>query len=171
MDWTADKADVARNHLKRMWSLVGPTETQNASEHLPQEFVDALANDLDTHTALQLLIKWTKEGRADDVTAAAHLLGFLCVSEAYDALFDEDWLAEETVEAIEEAIFQWHLARQQRDFSRADKMRGQLLALGIRPVSQEDENSNWVFSNPDFMSDNDNARIIDGIEKMRGEAG
>jgi len=166
MDWTAEKAQVARNHLRRWWSLVGPIETQDSDDRVPQELLDCLANDLDTHSAIQLLHRYAKEMRIDELRAGAHVLGFLDNKSSYDELVENDWLAEETAQLIETSIFEWHELRQRRDFKQADEVRDKLLQLGIRPISKKDEASTWVFANPDRSADTDNKRLLDGLNSI-----
>jgi cysteinyl-tRNA synthetase len=166
MDWTAEKAQVARNHLRRWWSLVGTTESQDSDDSIPQELLDCLANDLDTHSAIQALHRYAKEKRIDELRAGAHLLGLLDNDDSYDALVEDDWLAEETIYQIETCISEWHDLRQTRDFKQADEVRDKLLLLGIRPVSHKDEAPTWVFSNPDHSSDMNNKRLIDGLNSI-----
>ena len=166
MDWTEEKAQIARNHLKRLWSLAGSLEVQKASLSPPEEVIHALANDLDTHSALQHVLRLAREGKVEEMTAAAHLLGFLKSNISYDQLFNDDWLAHETREQIEEAIYQWHMSRTSRDFHKADMIRDALLELGIQPQVGKDDEVSWSFKNPDYLGDSDNERIVAAIVSL-----
>ncbi len=81
MDWTAKKAAEAEKKLRKIaqflaadpqskpWELVGSTRP-------PQEFINALANDLNTSLALTLIGKYLKEMREADLVSSLQLLGF-----------------------------------------------------------------------------------------------
>ncbi|MEC8195554.1 MAG: cysteine--tRNA ligase, partial [Pseudomonadota bacterium] len=81
MDWTAKKAAEAEKKLRKIaqflaadpqskpWEMVGSTRP-------PQEFIDALANDLNTSLALTLIGKYLKEMREADLVSSLQLLGF-----------------------------------------------------------------------------------------------
>lgn len=166
MDWTEEKAQIARNMLKRLWQMAGPVEAQIVAPQAPAEIVVALSNDLDTHSALQHLHRLAREGRVEEMTAGAHLMGFLTSNASYDQLFNEEWLAHETREKIEDAIYQWHVARTDRDFKKADLIRDTLLELGIQPQAGVGEVGTWSFRNPDHLGDQDNNRIVATIDNV-----
>ena len=82
MDWTEKKrqeaektlikiaAFLARDPLTKAWvSTSGPIKP-------PNEFVDALSNDLNTSLALTLLVKYLKDEREIDLIGALELIGF-----------------------------------------------------------------------------------------------
>ena len=166
MDWTEEKVEIARNHLKRLWSLVGQVEFQDLSAAPPNELVSALANDLDTHGAIQVLLKLAKQGKKAEVTSGAHLLGLLNDSRNDDRLLAEDWLAQETNEIIQDVIDEWFMARNGNDYQKADRIKDELLKLGIQPVDDPNSNETWVFPDPDSKSDKDNLVIVNGITKI-----
>ncbi|OOY28518.1 cysteine--tRNA ligase [Thioclava sp. L04-15] len=81
MDWTAEKARQAEKTLRRIAEFLGADpltkpwiDTRYAKP--PQEFVDALANDLNTALALSLVHKYLKEQDEFKLVAALRLLGF-----------------------------------------------------------------------------------------------
>lgn len=169
MDWTAEKAEIARNQLKRLWSLAGPSESQVSADTMPSEVVDALENDLDTHSALQAVLRLAKEGRIEEMTSGAHLLGLLQHNENYDTLFRADWVAQDSLDAIWDAVYEWHNARLSKDYERSDFIRDGLTEIGVTPALDENENADWEFKDPDFMSDADNLKIVQKVKSMLGE--
>jgi cysteinyl-tRNA synthetase len=63
---------ASRKALRKLFLAMEPTR-----EHPTQEFLDILANDLDTPGAFALLHRYRKEGRGPAVFAGLKLLGFL----------------------------------------------------------------------------------------------
>ncbi|PFG63244.1 cysteinyl-tRNA synthetase [Thioclava sp. ES.031] len=81
MDWTAEKARQAERTLRRIAEFLAEEpltkrwgEIRNAKP--PQEFIDALANDLNTSLALSLVRKYLKERDEFKLVGALLLLGF-----------------------------------------------------------------------------------------------
>ncbi|WP_417807146.1 cysteine--tRNA ligase [Thioclava sp.] len=81
MDWTAEKAKQAEKTLRRIAEFLGadPSAKPWVSRQFarpPQEFVDALASDLNTSVALSLVRKYLKEQDEFKLVGALRLLGF-----------------------------------------------------------------------------------------------
>ena len=80
MDWTDKKAKEAEATLRKIAEFLGADpqtkEWVLLGEEAPQEFVDALANDLNTSQALTLIRKYLKERREVELDSALRLLGF-----------------------------------------------------------------------------------------------
>jgi cysteinyl-tRNA synthetase len=81
MDWTEKKAKEAEKFLRKIAEFVGAdpiTETWSLGPQfiVPQELVDALANDLNTSLALTLVRKYLKEGKKAELRGSLWLLGF-----------------------------------------------------------------------------------------------
>lgn len=82
MDWTAEKAEQAKKTLVKIAAFLGrdpltkPMVDTGGNVPTPQEFVDALSNDLNTSLALTLVVKYLKEERERDLVSALRLLGF-----------------------------------------------------------------------------------------------
>ncbi len=81
MDWTKEKADQATRTLRKIAAFLGSdalskewVELQDAQP--PQEFVDALANDLNTSQALTFVGKYLKDLEEFKLVGALKLLGF-----------------------------------------------------------------------------------------------
>ena len=160
MDWTRKKADTAKNHLVRMWQKVGPVETQVASKSIPIEFMNSLANDLDTHGAIQVLFKLEKEGRIEELTASGHILGLFGSNETYEQLMAEPTISDDVRDAMIEVIWHWAELRNASDYIAADKLRDKLLTFGIQPQWAKEGESNWIIRNPDVFSDIENSELL-----------
>ncbi|MCW1932721.1 cysteine--tRNA ligase [Pararhodobacter zhoushanensis] len=81
MDWTEKKRDEAEAMLRKIAQFLAMDPMQKPwmdrqGAHPPKEFVDALANDLNTSLALTLLSKYLKDQNEGALTAALKLLGF-----------------------------------------------------------------------------------------------
>jgi cysteinyl-tRNA synthetase len=81
MDWTAEKAREAEKMLRKIAAFLGAdplskpwVETRFAKA--PEEFVDALANDLNTSQALTLIGEYLKNMEENKLVGALSLLGF-----------------------------------------------------------------------------------------------
>ncbi len=119
-----------------------------------QEFLDALCDDLNTPKAISILNEQaTKAHKTEDrklasmVKASAKVLGFLNVS-------TEEWFrgGEDSV-GIERLIEKRRLAKQNRDFAAADKIRAELLAQDVELEDATDGSTTWRNKRPvDMLS-------------------
>jgi cysteinyl-tRNA synthetase len=81
MDWTEKKAEEAEKILTKVAQLFGrdPLQKSWSSRRTikpPREFVDALANDLNTSLALTLIKRYLKNEQEPELAASLQLLGF-----------------------------------------------------------------------------------------------
>jgi len=81
MDWTAEKARQAEATLRKMAEFLGSDPltrpwVDRRYAKPPEEFVEALANDLNTSLALTLLGKYLKNREEMNLVGALRLLGF-----------------------------------------------------------------------------------------------
>ncbi|MBU2890409.1 cysteine--tRNA ligase [Celeribacter halophilus] len=82
MDWTEKKRQEAEKTLVKIAAflardpLTKPWVLTSGLIQPPDEFVDALSNDLNTSLALTLVVKYLKEERERDLIGALGLLGF-----------------------------------------------------------------------------------------------
>jgi cysteinyl-tRNA synthetase len=81
MDWTAEKARQAETVLRKISEFLGEDTLSNgwiATRYAkaPQEVVDALANDLNTSSALTLLATYLKNRQEVQLVGTLRLLGF-----------------------------------------------------------------------------------------------
>jgi cysteinyl-tRNA synthetase len=81
MDWTAEKARQAETVLRKIAEFLGEDTLSNGwidtrYAKAPQEVVDALANDLNTSSALTLLATYLKNRQEFQLVGTLRLLGF-----------------------------------------------------------------------------------------------
>jgi cysteinyl-tRNA synthetase len=131
MDWTEKKRLEAEKVLRRIAQILaedGPAE-------VPSEFVDALANDLNTSLALTLVNKYLKSKEAAKLRGALSLLGFdpaglvegFAGPEAAGDEADDPVIGAlaSKLQALRDA------AMQSKDFSAVDAMKTDLVAAGL----------------------------------------
>ena len=162
MDWTAEKAQIARNHLRRFHQYAGPPNLYVDEGEVAQEVVEALTNDLDTHSALAVLFKLEKERRFEDLVKSAKFLGFLSSQDDYEALALGPSLSSEVEGKVFALVGRWVAARSEKDFGLADGIRDGLMVLGIKPTGVD----KWEFSNPDYVSDLDNETMLEKLREL-----
>ena len=73
MDWTAEKAENARQTLSAFYYQ---TDGVEPADRVPDEFVEALSNDLNTSLAIALLHDYSKNDRIAELKASMLLIGF-----------------------------------------------------------------------------------------------
>ena len=170
MDWTAEKAQVARNHLRRFYQYAVPPSLDENTLAVPSEIIDCLSNDLDTHGALQVLFKLEKQGRFDDLVAGAKFLGFLASEGDYNRLTQGPSVSDDVRDKLETLVYSWATHRENRNFEVADKIRDGLMRLGVQPTHVDENGSHWKYTNPDFGSDLDNQDLLAALAKLEGVA-
>ena len=144
VDWSTDTLDQAARTLDRLYGALRDLQDVEVGEpcddDLPEEFVAALEDDLDTRQALAVLHELRRAARrgdsADDratikkkLVACAGMLGI-------GQQDPNDWLLErfgqvEDVEEIERLVAERDEARHTRDFAKADRIRDALVERGI----------------------------------------
>ncbi|MBA2780681.1 cysteine--tRNA ligase [Billgrantia kenyensis] len=159
LDWNAERLDSARRTLRRAYVALAKVEALEAESAEPDPAVlEALESDLNVSVALSRLQQLVaeleraeREGeRAEQaelkgrLLASAELLGLLQhpPSLALQALADEVRPAALPVARIEALIDERNRAREQRDFARADALRGELEALGVT-IRDTPQGTDW----------------------------
>ncbi|MFO1148916.1 MAG: cysteine--tRNA ligase [Alsobacter sp.] len=140
IDWTVDSLLEARGALLRFRNAV--RGAQEGDGEVPASVLDALADDLNTPAALAELHRLTREANAAagaggpnaaarQLRAALALLGFdPLLAGAEDA---EDALRPSVDSARVEALVSARLeARRQKNWSESDRIRDELLAMGVQ---------------------------------------
>jgi cysteinyl-tRNA synthetase len=141
LDWTEERlreAEAIHGRLYRALAIGGfDLETESSATNKAIEpIVDSLADDLNTHEALNSLralgdavYKTTDETERRELKGALRRGGDLLGILAREDL--EDWLNPILDPAVERRIQARADARQRRDFAEADRIRGELAAEGV----------------------------------------
>jgi cysteinyl-tRNA synthetase len=116
-----------------------------ASHRFHRRFVDALDDDLDLPTALAVAREMLKADLPEDerrwlLLDADAVLG-LDLHRVWEAAPESPPPALSAVEAA--LLAERSAARRSRDFRRADALRAELLALGIKVTDQPDGSTTW----------------------------
>jgi len=126
VDFSDENAVEQKRRLDRWYRL---TEGVVASENIPETVIEALADDLNSPKAIAALDALATEETAADLKAGANFMGLLNQS-------TEEWFrgdAPDGVSAaeIEAMIEERNQARENKDFAASDRIRGELMAMGI----------------------------------------
>ena len=126
MDWTAEKAREAENELGRFFAM---TSGAIASD-VPNEFLCAIADDLNTHEAITVIRRLYRAGEKAQLKACLIFLGLDLGNMAYwpEAPALEIKLLDLFSEQLEEAR---RKAMKNNDFSEVDRLRAMLIDAGV----------------------------------------
>src|ERR1043166_2682734 len=137
LDFSPESLQQAKGALDSWYgALRNHAGASPAGAHIPQEFLAALEDDLNTPTAIALLHEYAgrlnkdKSGEARGaLLSAAHLAGFL-------TQYPEKWFQGGGAGGMEDAEIETQIAarnaaRKNKDFKEADRIRDALLAKGI----------------------------------------
>ncbi|MDR3499262.1 MAG: cysteine--tRNA ligase [Parvibaculum sp.] len=144
LDWTAEGLAQARRMLDRLYGALralGDVEAAAANDAMPDDFMDALLDDLNTPKALAVLFDLARQANiATDRDEKARLKAALLGSGALIGLLQQDpeaWFAgagmAPHIDAgeIEGLIAARNAARKAKDFKEADRIRDELAGRGI----------------------------------------
>ena len=143
LDYSDGAVSEAKQALDRLYRAAGDAEV---SDDLPEAFLNALQDDLNTPIALSILHELAKSANKGDAAAAsalkgcAQMLGLLNHSQA-DWLQSADDIAGLSEADIEAAIAARQQARLDRDFAKADAIRDELAKKGIQLLDSADGTS------------------------------
>jgi len=125
MDWTAEKARQAKDTLDHFLSLTVGQELGAPSE----EFVAALADDLNTPKAISILRRLAKEKNGPVLRGSLELLGFDLTT------LGSGWTQPEKYEVLDQLADRLAAVRaaamESKDFSEVDRMKAALVEAGV----------------------------------------
>ena len=136
LDWTAESLDEAH---KALWDWYGTIETVTPSPEVPVEALDALGDDLNTPEMIAEFHKLFRESRFPELRSALNLVGFSGKREniarlapgAGSAPIGTDASGTGSAAKIENLIASRLAARKSKNWAEADRIRGELSAMGI----------------------------------------
>ena len=146
LDWSAQRLTAARQALTRFYASLAKVEHVSAlADTTPDaQVLEALRNDLNVPGALTRLhaLRTELDEAATDTARAqaksrllvsAAVLGLLqqAPSMAMEALAPSDWAWTVNANRVRELLDERQLARERRDFARADALRGELETAGF----------------------------------------
>jgi cysteinyl-tRNA synthetase len=123
IDWTVRALEEAKANLED-WGRVAAL----SSDTPPVELLDALSDDLNTAEVIALLHKWRKAGDAQALGAALTFLGLSIWKDEAPSL------APDAAALLDARL----AARKAKDFRESDRLRDELLAMGIRVKDGKD---------------------------------
>ncbi len=130
-DWTDARVRECTLLVKEMYDGI---EGRDVSGPAPEAFVAALCDDLNTHQALQILLARIKDRQFEGVGEAGKMLGLLQNADAfYDALETARQAREDAIDRtlVEALIDQRIAARDTKNWAESDRIRDELVAMGI----------------------------------------
>ena len=136
MDWTEKKREEAEKTLRKWWALTAKLDVFEAS--VSDQFLAALADDLNTPAAIAELHRLAKSG---DIEALESGLKFLGLEEDPDLGATASFgfgASTEVSEAANAVVDKWMELRSMRDFEAADDLKKRADSLGVAlEVSKE----------------------------------
>jgi len=133
LDWTFVGLDEAH---KTLWEWYGDVEGAEPAPDVPGPVLDALSDDLNTPKVIAELHKLHSAGHFEALRAALGLLGFSGERAKIERV-RQDGAGSETgagtadADAVDALIAARSAARKAKDFAEADRIRGELEAMGI----------------------------------------
>ncbi|MGA2127951.1 MAG: cysteine--tRNA ligase, partial [Xanthobacteraceae bacterium] len=125
IDWTLRRVEEARR-------TIGEWEAHDwgAAGHVPDAVIEALADDLNTPQALAELHRLHHAGRSGELAASLRLLGVADARRAGSVFLKRQ---EPGIDAgeVEKLIAARNLARREKNFAEADRIRGELAGKGV----------------------------------------
>jgi len=137
LDWTLVSLDEAH---KTLWEWYGEVEQSTPAPRVPDSVLDALSDDLNTPKAIAELHKLHGAGHFEELRAALGFLGFSgerANITRYSVAAGEAHGGSEAVgvsvrgDEVDALVVARNAARQAKDFKEADRIRGELEAMGI----------------------------------------
>jgi cysteinyl-tRNA synthetase len=133
MDWTVKKAEEARRILKTWFQI---TDGVEASSEAPNDIINILASDLNTHGVISEMHALANRNDASGLKAAMKLVGFPSAKEI-------DWFREpmrmasfgnlhDQTGPLWPLLERWQQLRNERNFGEADALKARIEASGLK---------------------------------------
>ncbi|PCJ75573.1 MAG: cysteine--tRNA ligase [Rhodobacteraceae bacterium] len=142
MDWTEKKIAEADATLRKWRALIEGVESAPSPSPM---IVEALADDLNTAGAITILHALASAGDAAGLKASAEVIGLLTEELGHWWLLEADTPTEEFISKAEYWIEERAIAKRNKDFERADKIRDTLALIGIM-LSDSSEETRWMLN-------------------------
>ncbi len=153
LDWTNDAIKQSSRNLDKLYGALQDLQdiqVEVSSSNVPEEFIDALKDDLNTPAAFAELHKLAKQANSEtdpeakklvkkQLLAAGNMLGILQQNPA-------DWfkgMGDVDEAEIEKLINSRAKAKKDKNFQLADEIRDKLTAMGIQVLDHPDGTSSW----------------------------
>jgi cysteinyl-tRNA synthetase len=127
IDWTVKALEEAEKTLHRWYALL--REKKPTPGQLPEAFLDALCDDLNTPRAITEMHQLAGAGDAARLLSAANLLGLL---QDNPANWDAKASGDIDVALVEKLIAERIAARRAKNFAESDRLRDVLVGMGIK---------------------------------------
>ena len=157
LNWNEDTIMQSKKMLDKIYRVLDKTQDfdiniKDKNKFIPDEFLDALCNDLNTSKALAVINNISKQlSKEVDVAKIKKLkLSLLSSGEIFGILKNnpKDWLGikqsnnDIDQSEIKDLIEKRNLARKNKDFSYADKIRDDLNSRGIE-IEDSSDGTTW----------------------------
>ncbi|MFC3051179.1 cysteine--tRNA ligase [Kordiimonas pumila] len=126
IDFSIESVNEQKRRLDRWYRI---TDNVEAASTVPETVVNALKDDINTPKAIAALDELAADETASELKAGAQFLGFITRSAA--EWFQAGIAGDISPLAIDAMIDARNQARRERDFAESDRIRDELLGLGI----------------------------------------